>query len=53
MESGSELRALVFLTIALTVALAGLTAGPVGTLLGVRLRRRDTVAILGAQTLVV
>lgn len=48
---GTELRALVFLTIAVTVALAGLTAGPVGTLLGVRLRRRDTVAILSAQTL--
>jgi NhaP-type Na+/H+ or K+/H+ antiporter len=48
---GVELRALVFLTIALTVTLAGLTAGPVGNLLGVRLRNRDTVAILGAQTL--
>lgn len=48
---GTELRALVFLTISLTVALAGLTAGPIGNLLGVRLRRRDTVAILGAQTL--
>jgi hypothetical protein len=43
---GIELRALVFLTIAVTVTLAGLTAGPVGTLLGVRLRERDTVAIL-------
>ncbi|MHA7838565.1 MAG: NAD-binding protein, partial [bacterium] len=48
---GTELRALVFLTIALTVAQAGLTAGPIGHFLGVRLRRRDTVAILGAQTL--
>jgi hypothetical protein len=28
-----------------------LTAGPIGSLLGVRLRNRDTVAILGAQTL--
>ena len=51
MEGGTELRALVFLTIASTVTLAGLTAGPVGNLLGVRLRSRDTVAILGAQTL--
>lgn len=48
---GTELRALVFLTIALTVTLAGLTAGPVGSLLGVRLRQRDAVAILGAHTL--
>ncbi len=51
MSGGAELRALVFLTIALTVTLAGLTAGPIGSLLGVRLRNRDTVAILGAQTL--
>ncbi len=51
LEGGIELRALVFLTIAVTVALAGLTAGPVGNLLGVRLRKRDTVAILTAQTL--
>jgi NhaP-type Na+/H+ or K+/H+ antiporter len=51
MAGGVELRALVFLTIAVTVTLAGLTAGPVGTLLGVRLRKRDTVAILSAQTL--
>jgi len=51
LAGGVELRALVFLTIAVTVALAGLTAGPVGNLLGVRLRQRDTVAILTAQTL--
>lgn len=50
-EGGSELLALVFLTIAATVTLAGLTAGPVGSLLGVRLRQRDTVAILSAQSL--
>ncbi len=48
---GIELRALVFLTIAVTVTLAGLTAGPVGTLLGVRLRERDTVAILKTELL--
>lgn len=51
LTGGLELRALVFLTIAVTVTLAGLTAGPVGSLLGVRLRKRDTVAILSAQTL--
>jgi NhaP-type Na+/H+ or K+/H+ antiporter len=51
LEGGTELRALVFLTIALTVTLAGLTAGPVGRLLGVRLGERGTVAILAAQTL--
>jgi NhaP-type Na+/H+ or K+/H+ antiporter len=48
---GAELRALVFLTIAVTVTLAGLTAGVVGNMLGVRLRQRDTVAILSAQVL--
>ncbi|MFP6655935.1 MAG: sodium:proton antiporter [Myxococcota bacterium] len=50
-EGGVELRALVFLTIAVTVTLAGLTAGPVGNFLGVRLRKRDTVAILSTQAL--
>jgi len=48
---GKDLRALVFLTIASTVVLAGLTAAPVGRLLGVRLPGRDGVAILGAQSL--
>jgi Trk K+ transport system NAD-binding subunit len=51
LSGGTELRALVFLTIAVTVTLAGLTAGTVGNFLGVRLRSRDTVAILGAHTL--
>jgi NhaP-type Na+/H+ or K+/H+ antiporter len=51
MAGGSELRALVFLTIAGTVLLAGLTAGPVARILGIRLPGRDTVAILGAQGL--
>jgi Trk K+ transport system NAD-binding subunit len=50
-EGGPELRALVFLCIAGTVLLAGLTGGPVASLLRVRLPRRDTVAILGAQGL--
>lgn len=51
MSGGPELRALVFLTIAVTVAQAGLSGGLVGKLLGVRLGSRDTVAILAAQTL--
>jgi NhaP-type Na+/H+ or K+/H+ antiporter/Trk K+ transport system NAD-binding subunit len=48
---GPELRALVFLTIAVTVLLAGLTAAPVANLLRVRLPGRNTVAILGAHGL--
>ncbi len=48
---GAQLRALVFLTIAGTVVLAGLTARPVASLLGLRLPSRDRVAILGAQGL--
>ena len=49
LAGGAELRALVFLTIAGTVVLAGLTGRPVASFLGVRLPGRDTVAILGAQ----
>jgi NhaP-type Na+/H+ or K+/H+ antiporter/Trk K+ transport system NAD-binding subunit len=48
---GPELRALVFMCIAGTVILAGLTGGLVASLLRVRLPGRDTVAILGAQGL--
>jgi Trk K+ transport system NAD-binding subunit len=48
---GPQLRALVFLTICGTVVLAGLTAGPVASLLGQRLPGRDTVAILGVEGL--
>ena len=51
LSGGAELRALVFLTIGGTVLLAGLTARPVAALLRLRLPRRDTVAILGAQGL--
>ena len=51
MAGGAELRALVFLTIAGTVVLAGLTAAPVASLLKLRLPGRDRVAILGAQGL--
>jgi len=46
-----ELRALVFLTISSTVVLAGLTALPVASLLGVRLPARNRTAILGAHAL--
>lgn len=49
MPGGLEIRALVFLTIAGTVVLAGLTARPVASLLGVRQPERDGVAILGAE----
>ncbi len=51
MGGGTELRALVFLTIAGTVGLAGLTARPMATLLQLRLPGRDRVAILGAEGL--
>jgi NhaP-type Na+/H+ or K+/H+ antiporter len=50
-EGGTEVRALVFLTIAITVVLAGLTAAPIAALLGIRQPGRDTVAILGASGL--
>ena len=51
LPGGPELRALVFLTIAGTVLLAGLTAAPVASLLGLRQPRRNGIAILGAQGL--
>lgn len=51
LPGGTELRALVFLTIAGTVVLAGLTAGPMATWLGVRLPARQGVGILGAHGL--
>lgn len=51
LPGGTELRALVFLTIAGTVVLAGLTAGPMATWLGVRLPARNGVGILGASGL--
>ncbi|MGD9852934.1 MAG: cation:proton antiporter [Nitrospirales bacterium] len=51
LAGGSELRALVFLTIAGTVGLAGFTAKPLASLLKLRLPNRDRVAILGAEGL--
>lgn len=51
LEGGLELRALVFLTIASTVVLAGLTAAPIASWLGVRMPGREGIAILGANPL--
>jgi NhaP-type Na+/H+ or K+/H+ antiporter len=51
LKGGGELRALVFLTIALTVVVQGGLAGVVARLLGVRIPVRDGVAILGAEGL--
>jgi len=51
MPGGAELRAMVFLTIATSVVLCGLTARPAATILGVRLPGRNRAAILGAQGL--
>jgi NhaP-type Na+/H+ or K+/H+ antiporter len=47
-QGEEQLLALVFLTIACTVFLAGFTAGPVASVLGQRMPGRDGVAILGA-----
>jgi len=49
LPGGTELRALVFLTIAVTVLLQGGTGGLVARLLGVRAPARDLVVILGAE----
>jgi hypothetical protein len=51
MQGSVELRALVFLTIAATVVLAGFTAAPLASRLDLRLPGRDSVAILGAEGL--
>jgi hypothetical protein len=47
LEGGDALRAMVFMTIAGTVSLAGFTSKPLAHLLGVRLPSRDVVGILG------
>ena len=47
LEGGDLLRAMVFMTIAGTVLLAGFTARPLAQLLAVRLPDRETVGILG------
>jgi NhaP-type Na+/H+ or K+/H+ antiporter len=51
MAGGREFRALVFLTIGVTVVLQGGTAPVVARLLRVRAQGRDTIAILGAEEL--
>lgn len=51
MAGGSSLRGLVFLTIASTVVLAGLTARPVASFLKLRLPGRNRVGILHADGL--
>lgn len=51
LEGGRELRALVFLTVALTVLVQGVTAWWVAGALGVRLPARDVIAMLGANDL--
>jgi len=50
-EGGGEIRALVFLTIAVTVLVQGGTAPLVASLLGVRAPGRDGIVILGAEEL--
>lgn len=50
-SGGGELRALVFLVIAVTVVVEGLTGGWVASLLGVRRPAEGGVAILGANAL--
>jgi NhaP-type Na+/H+ or K+/H+ antiporter len=48
---GEELRAMVFLVIAVTVVVQGLTGGPVASLLGVRRPSDSGFVILGANDL--
>ncbi len=50
-EGGAQLRALVFLVIAVTVVLAGLTGGGVARLLGLRRRTDAGWVVLGASRL--
>lgn len=50
-EGGVEMRALVFVVIATTVVIQGLTAAPVAKLLGVRLPTRAGYLVLGANEL--
>lgn len=50
-REGVELRALVFLVIAATVIIEGMSAGPVARLLGVRQPTRSGYLIVGANSL--
>lgn len=51
MDGGSELRAMVFLVIAVTVTVQGITGGPLASLLKVRRQTDNGWAILGAGVL--
>ncbi|MCP4745947.1 MAG: sodium:proton antiporter [Desulfobacteraceae bacterium] len=51
MAGGHELRALVFLVIAVTVVFAGLTGGSVAGILGLRRPRQEGWVVLGANAL--
>jgi len=51
LPGGPELRAMVFLVIAITVTVQGLTGGLVARLLGVARRRKEGYVILGAGDL--
>ncbi len=51
MTGGTELRALVFLVIALTVTVQGLMGAPLATLLGLKRKSKRGYAILGAGPL--
>ncbi|WP_428261479.1 cation:proton antiporter [Haliangium sp.] len=48
-DGGRELEAMVFLVIAMTVTIQGLSGGPIARLLRVRRPQRDGVLILGAN----
>ncbi|MDF1543559.1 MAG: sodium:proton antiporter [bacterium] len=50
-DGGTQLRAMVFLVIAVTVLLSGLSSGPVAGLLGVRRKSDQGYAILGSTEL--
>lgn len=50
-EGGTELEALVFVTVAMTVTVQGLTVGPVARLLGIDLPKLTGTIIVGADSL--
>ncbi len=51
LEGGSQLRAMVFSTIAATVFLAGLTGGPLAKILGLARKKNSGWVLLGANPL--
>ena len=48
-SGGAEIRALVFLTIAVTVTVQGITGGMVARLLGLQITQRKSFVVLGAS----